>query len=345
MEKYKHISERKSGLRIGMINANGLCSHGKQRFILEKMFQKDKVDIAVMVDARIKEEEVKNSIVLGNKTTYTAEPIIKTSRQRTSRSRGLLVVQNSLLDIKMENFVIIKQGNLASIDVTSQFTEKFKLHLVYGPNQDDFHFFQDMMHSMQTAHGGSIAIGDFNVHLNPAIDIQPPRPGQRLESKAVYLNGAIEDGYVTDLFRHFAPDSATTSYMHNSQWELRPRERNKSRVDLGLATPNLVHCVTGVEYVRFFTKKLDHKALYVDINKGTFTKPIDPPYKIPNKILNNEVYNKKMSDKLNLYINKHKKQPFSENDLPLKTNFEINQGPFTVTKTSLFQGILDYARN
>ena len=130
MEKYKHISDKKSGLRIGMINANGLCSINKQRLILEKMFQIDKVDIAVLVDSRIKENEVKNSIILGNKTTYTAEPIIKTNRHKTSRSRGLLVVQNSLLDIVLENFTIIKEGNLASIEVTSQFTEKFKLQII-----------------------------------------------------------------------------------------------------------------------------------------------------------------------------------------------------------------------
>ena len=104
--------------------------------------------------------------------------------------------------------------------------------------------------------------------------------------------------------------------MHNSQWEIKPQQRNRSRVDLGLGTSNLVHCITGIEYVRYYTKKLDHKALYIDINKGTFEKPTDPPYKIPNKVLNNEIYTKKQVQKLILILTSTENILFQRNKFP-----------------------------
>ena len=116
--KYKKPSADKLGLRIGALNVNGLCETPKQKLVLDRMLE-DAVDILILIDARLKNNEVRDSTILGNLESFVTEPINELQNTNKSRKRGVLILISPKADLKTNNFTPHWNGNLLEISIGS----------------------------------------------------------------------------------------------------------------------------------------------------------------------------------------------------------------------------------
>ena len=216
----------KKGLRIGALNCNGLCtSLTKQSKILAKL-TKDECDLFILTDTRLTKEDVKNSPILFNLESYIVEPIIEKQRKKTSRKRGVLILKPPKSEATLSQFIDKNDGNRGYIKVEHPKSKPFYLAGIYGPNNDNPAFFQELVHDVLDSGDPALAIGDMNLRLDNKMDVTPPSLAPSNETKVHFINDLIDEGLVTDAFRYLHPETKSYSYMHPSQLPLNNKQKS-----------------------------------------------------------------------------------------------------------------------
>lgn len=282
----------KKGFRIGALNCNGLStSLTKQNKILAKL-TKDECDLIVLTDTRLTKDDVENSPIFYNHETYVVNPIIEKQRVKTSRKRGVLILKPPKSEVTLSQFIDKNDGNRGYIKVDHPKSKPFYLAGVYGPNKDNPAFFQELIHDVLDSGDPALAIGDMNLRLDNNMDITPPSQVPPNEAKVHFINDQIDEGKISEAFRYLHPETKSYSYMHPSQLPL--NNKQKSRIDIPLANPKMLDLIAEVQYVPLYRTNLDHSALYIDVDTGEFKKAKNPPFRVPNHLLDDNIYIKKM---------------------------------------------------
>ena len=332
----------KKGLRIGALNANGIStSIGKQEKILTKLI-KDECDLIILTDTRLTTQDVKNSPILYNHETYVVEPIIEKQKKKTSRKRGVLILKPPGSEATLTSFIDKKDGNRGYIKVDHPKAKPFYLAGTYGPNTDDPSFFTELVQEVLDKRQPALAIGDMNIKLDNKMDIQPPTLSPPTETKVHLINELIDDGIISDAFRYLHPETKAFSYMHPSQLPL--NQKQKSRIDIPLANPQMLDLVNEVQYVPMYRADLDHSAIYIDIDSGNFQKAKNPPFRVPNYLLDDQNYVKEIRESIRDHAALHLKTPKSKEDLDMTTDYDLFSAPMTVGHQALFESILQNAK-
>ena len=145
-----------------------------------------------------------------------------------------------------------------------------------------------------------------------------------------------------DAYRYLHPETKSYSYMHPSQLPL--NNKQKSRIDIPLGNPKMLDLIAEVQYVPMYRSNLDHSALYVDIDTGNFQKAKNPPFRVPNYLLDDQNYIKEMRNCIREHASKHLETQITEEDLDNKTNYDLFNSKMTVGHQALFESILENAQ-
>ena len=125
----------KNGLRLGVLNVNGLGKKIKQEKIIDRM-KCDQVDVFVLLDTRL-DQNIKNTSTLPElQNAYICNKI--------DTHRGVLVATRPGLDIEITNPIFYKDGNMVKLDISSPEGEDFTLNAGYAPDDDTVQCFIDI---------------------------------------------------------------------------------------------------------------------------------------------------------------------------------------------------------
>ena len=234
-----HI-KNKVGIRIGVLNVNGLGEHDKQFKIFDQM-KRDLVDIFVLVDTRLSEADKKTTKIPEIRNAHMSDG--------SGAGRGVLITAREGLDVVFDNPTPSQDGNKLTIDVSNPQCEDFSLSGIYGPTEDNVDFFKQIIDSMIITTKNCITTGDFNVKIDPALDIRPPRHDQIPDKKASFLESKIDDGCVEDTFRAFHPEKKAFSYRHFrfKKRKVPYKDWHESRIDLTLNSPEFRHNINNIQ--------------------------------------------------------------------------------------------------
>ena len=285
----------KKGLRIASINVNGVNKENKQFRILQSLKQL-KSDIFVMVDTRLEARDALGSKFVEVREGVFCDPVHTLIQDKHNPEiynpgigRGILITARNGSGIDLSNAISSNDGNKLMVDVCTREGNTFKLVALYGPTEDDPAFFVSVIDQMINYDGKIIVIGDFNVKLDPNLDIKPYKQGRPESKQAAFLNARINEGIVVEPFRCFHPTEKIYSYRHFNQKNIPEDDKAESRIDICIISPETLHCVKNVQYCDVHDS-LDHSGIFVDLEIEAFEAAVDPPFKVPNRLLSDPDY-------------------------------------------------------
>ena len=148
-------------IKICSLNSQGLGDPRKRRDVLDHLKQ-FRYCIICIQDTHFT-KDIEKSIT--NEWGYTT-----LFNSFNSRSRGVAIFFNNNFKFKIHHVFKDQTGNLLTIDIE---IEKHRITLVnlYGPNNDDPAFYEKVQNSItKLKNHNIIAVGDWNLLLNPSLD-------------------------------------------------------------------------------------------------------------------------------------------------------------------------------
>ena len=148
-------------ITICSLNSQGLGSPAKRRDVLNYLREK-KYSIICIQDTHFTKDTEK---IITNEWGYKAF-----FNSFNSRSRGVAIFLNNNFECKIHKVFRDQTGNLLILDIE---IEKHRITLVtlYGPNRDDPEFYEKLNKNIiNFGNSDIIAVGDWNLLLNPNID-------------------------------------------------------------------------------------------------------------------------------------------------------------------------------
>ena len=203
-----HIKNKK-GLRLGVLNVNGISTEKEKQFKILENMKNDLVDVFILIDTRmVQSEETENK---------HAEIRDGLFCNKSCQGRGILVTKRDHVDVSFSNCMATNDGNKLTVDISSPYCEDFTLIAIYAPNNDDVGFVSDITTEMVSSSKNFLVSGDFNIKLNPLLDIKPPQPDRKPDNKTKFLCKKLDEGGVMEPFRAYNPDKKIYSYRHFRQ--------------------------------------------------------------------------------------------------------------------------------
>ena len=335
--------KKKQGLRLGALNVNGLNSPQKQSAIFDKLF-KNECDVVILSDTRLKKVDIDNSKFMSHLECFVSDcQETLNANNRVCRSRGVGIFKNPKSEAEFKKCINNTNSNKVTIELTHPFSTDITLSGVYGPNNDNPEFFQQLVQeTCSNDECSGLILGDLNVKLDPSIDCHPPQDNHAREAKQILLNDLIEDDIIVDVFRHLEPDKKEYTYMHPAQKNVKNRKR--SRLDYALSSPRLLDSIVSIQHEKIMLSGIDHSALYIDLDKGTFQKARNPPFKTPNHLCKNPEYKKLIKESLKIHTCEHLISPLHQDTQDAITNYQLHNLPINVNPSALWESLLENAR-
>ncbi|KAL1914479.1 uncharacterized protein VTP21DRAFT_8862 [Calcarisporiella thermophila] len=126
--------------------------------------------------------------------------------------------------------------------------------------------------------------GDFNTHLDPAIDRAPPAPNsQNRKGSSHRLRVITSAASLTDVHRHFSPKGDQFTYSHR-------RSRMRSRLDLFWVSPSLISKTTDVTLLDPPGASYDHMAIQIEIRNSVAPKSGYGQWRFNSSLADDELY-------------------------------------------------------
>ena len=193
--------KKKQGLRLGALNVNGLNSPQKQSAIFDKLF-KNECDVVILSDTRLKKVDIDNSKFMSHLECFVSDcQETLNANNRVCRSRGVGIFKNPKSEAEFKKCINNTNSNKVTIELTHPFSTDITLSGVYGPNNDNPEFFQQLVQeTCSNDECSGLILGDLNVKLDPSIDCHPPQDNYAREAKQILLNDLIEDDIIVDVF-------------------------------------------------------------------------------------------------------------------------------------------------
>ncbi|CAG2199310.1 E3.1.11.2 [Mytilus edulis] len=183
-----------STITIGSVNCRGLSETVKRIDIFTKY--KDLYDITILVDTHSTSEKEKQWLhewgYVGKFSSYS------------SKSRGVAILFKNTFEFKIHDETIDLMGNFIILDITIQ-DYRITLAAIYGPNNDDPVFFENIKHKISRYSNSSIVVaGDWNVVQDYDMDTLHYRSENNPQSKAK-IHEVMHELDLLDIWRQQHP--------------------------------------------------------------------------------------------------------------------------------------------
>ena len=213
-------------LTIASINCRGLSDIKKRRDVFH-FLRNQKYDVLFLQDTHITKDSTQyfNSLWKG-KSYHSCH---------TNRSRGVSILINQRLQHELIEIKLSDDGNFIIV-VCKLGTQTYLMANVYGPNEDDPHFYQSLiniLNSFETDH--TIIGGDFNFVINPNIDSLNYVREYNTNAKRTFMSFTNENALV-DIWRVKNPNKLEYTWFKNNPFKC-------GRLDMLFVNAHLVSSV------------------------------------------------------------------------------------------------------
>lgn len=157
----------------------------------------------------------------------------------TSQSRGVMTLIHESIPFQIKNIIKDKKGRYLVLQGTL-FSELLNLTNVYGPNNDDSNFYNDLFFILSTLQGSHIIGGDFNCALNPKLDRSSGVDQSHISCRAA-IHRFMKDLQIMDIWRERNQNIKTYSCHSGTH-------QTYSRIDFFLVSTILQSKVCGCSY-------------------------------------------------------------------------------------------------
>ena len=196
----------KNGIDIITMNVRGLRSTEKRQKTFEWINQHKYKIICVQESHSSVDIEKKWKSEFGGDIIFA---------HGKSNALGVMIMFKSNLHITMHKVTTDPNGRFVIIDMTLE-EKRLTLCNVYGPNNDDSAFFENLYEQIENiTNDNRIIVGDFNHILNPLLD----KKGGRLDHANVKARSAtqqyIEECDMVDIYRTKYPKKKVFYISHS----------------------------------------------------------------------------------------------------------------------------------
>ncbi|CAG2230507.1 unnamed protein product [Mytilus edulis] len=233
-----------STITIGSVNCRGLSETVKRIDIFTKY--KDLYDITILVDTHSTSEKEKQWLhewgYVGKFSSYS------------SKSRGVAILFKNTFEFKIHDETIDLMGNFIILDITIQ-DYRITLAAIYGPNNDDPVFFENIKHKISRYSNSSIVVaGDWNVVQDYDMDTLHYRSENNPQSKAK-IHEVMHELDLLDIWRQQHP--------FDNRYSWRGPNHKQSRLDYFMITSDIEAFVVssdiGISY------RSDHSPVLINL--------------------------------------------------------------------------------
>jgi exonuclease III len=232
-----------------------------------------------------------------------------------NNSRGVLILFRDTFEYKVANIYIDEiSGNYVILD-TIICGKKLTLASIYGPNDDNPTFFENIFNKIKNIDNEyAIICGDWNLVLNPHLDYENYLHVNNSRARSIVLNYINIDDYV-DIWRVMHEDKRQYT------WQRLNPVKKQSRLDFFLINNLTQNCVIESSIVTSY--RSDHKGILLNI-KLTEVQRGPGYWKFNNSLLKDENYVKIFKNTLVQLVNQHRDVQNDENDTNLNDNVTLN---------------------
>ena len=218
-----------SDLSILSVNCRGLQGFIKRQQVFQYL-KETHCDIFCLQDTHFHKDQFKTIY-----TEWGSKCILSFS---STNSRGVGVFLSNKLDCTIHEQISDENGNYVILDITISET-RFTLVTLYGPNEDNQNFYEDIFNIIDhIGNDDCLICGDFNLVINPNLDYDNYKNINNKKARSFILN-EIQKRELTDPYRINYP--ATKRFT----WR-RTNPLQQARLDFFLITPILLTSVTDV---------------------------------------------------------------------------------------------------
>ena len=195
---------------------------------------------------RIKQSQAK--VVFLQETHMMTENTVKIKRRwqgqvfsgcYASNARGVMILIHKSIPIQVEKITKDPAGRFVIVQGVL-FSEKINLINVYGPNDDNPNFFNDLFLTISSLSGLYIMAGDMNCTLDPVKDRSTGSDSSHVKTRKV-IQQFMKDLNLLDIWRHLNPTSTAYSCYSSTY-------RTHSRIDYFLISAELLTKIADCQY-------------------------------------------------------------------------------------------------
>lgn len=161
------------------------------------------------------------------------------SASYSSHARGVLILIHKTIPFQVVNSIIDPKGRYIILQGILVY-EKLNLVNVYGPNEDDPAFFDNLFLTLSTLPGNSIIGGDFNVTLDPLKDKSTGSDTSHTRARKSILN-FMKDLSLSEIWRELNPNNIEYSCHSGTH-------KTYSRIDYFLISTQIRYKIEGCKY-------------------------------------------------------------------------------------------------
>ena len=249
------------------------------------------------------------------------------------------------MPIKVSEAHADAQGNLIKLKVEYD-GEEICLYNIYGPNEDNPDFFQDIFDRISNNSITNVMIFcDFNVTLNPDIDNHRYVNVRNNAARHKLKDLMTQYGFF-DVFRSFHEDKKQFTWRSTGGPQ-------RARLDMCIASETMRPFITDYQILTAY--KSDHSPIMITIDFSSFARG-KGYWKFNNSLLNDLAYIGKVKEEICITCAKYVTSPLYTNFLQECSNEELdhfkNKSPeelqileFNINPNLMFEMVLNDIRN
>lgn len=219
-------------IRINMIswNVRGLRKIVKLKQVMSRLKQL-KTQIAFIQETHLLSNEY-----IPLKRRWSGQII---SASYSSHARGVAILVHSSVPLRIYNTIQDTAGRYVIV-LGSLLDQNISLVCIYGPNSDDWNFYNNLFLTLSTLSGYLCIAGDFNCTLDPVLDKSSGVDASHMQSRKI-IKQYVQELNLCDIWRYRNPsrrEYSCHSATHSSY----------SRIDYFLISKPMIDNVNDTEY-------------------------------------------------------------------------------------------------
>ena len=264
-----------NGITIVSVNTQGLGDKSKRKDVLNFLKSK-KYSIYFLQDTHFtKPEENYIRAQWGYQCFFSSH---------TGQSRGVAILINNNFDFKLLNEEKDEDGNLLVLDIEIN-NKKVTLINLYAPNRDDPQFFRSLKDRISKSVNPCIIAGDFNLVLNPEIDMYNYKNVNNPNARNILLETMAQFDLI-DCWREQNQEKLEYTWF-------RKNPIKKARLDYFIISENLYTDLDTVTIKPGY--RTDHSMIYIKFEFDKFIRG-KSYWKMNNSLLKDKEYVKQIKE-------------------------------------------------
>ena len=325
-----------SKLKIIAYNVRGLNDKIKRAEIILHL-EKFNPDILCLIDTRLRPD---NFVDIKNDYNYNCY-----FNNSDRAARGVCILINKRLPVKIENIEKDEEGNLVKVQCTYD-NNTFNIFCIYGPNDDEPAFFENIFEIISRSNNPyNIIVGDYNVTLNPNIDNANYATVRNRRARAKLIELMEQHSYC-DAYRKLNGNKKCYTW-HNEGG------RQKGRLDMAIISNSLASYLTDFQTLP--SHRSDHRPILAIIDFSCFRRG-KGYWKLNNALLNDYEYINIVKRTIRETCARYVLDPIYDNfysdateeeirEFMEKTPEELQELDFNINQNLFFEMLLNDIRN